>query len=233
MMFFRHEDEETRFLQWLAENEEAIRNGKVSLDGTTITEDTELTRFQAAVSLVVVSFTFRSRYHVVGEMDTVAKGIGFTLFSLLFGWWGVPWGPIFTVIAVVSNLRGGLKSRVRDLFDERKGHQKAVVSLTERAAENATRIMQERGFSAGSGLRLEVEGKDPERRYLIQYDDMPTSDGSDWVCTSQGVKILVSKRLAPLVEGMTIDFQSGDYAFKLPGKQPAGSQAVWDRQLDG
>jgi hypothetical protein len=24
------------------------------------------------------------------------------------GWWGIPWGPIFTVPALVTNLRGGI-----------------------------------------------------------------------------------------------------------------------------
>jgi len=27
--------------------------------------------------------------------------------SLLAGWWGIPWGPIWTVQALVTNFRGG------------------------------------------------------------------------------------------------------------------------------
>lgn len=229
----RQETERTAFLLWLVEHEEEISKGGLTFEGKRITAETELTQFQAAMSFLVATFELRSRYYVIGEEATAAKSAYFTLCSLVFGWWGFPWGPIFTVRFVVSNLQGGVRCRVRDLLDQLKGHQKSVVSLTEKAAENATRIMQERGFPHGSGLRLEVEGKAPEQRYIIQYDDTPTSDGSDWVGTSHGIPILVSKRLAPQVEGMTIDFQNGDYAFKLPGKRPAGSDAVWDRELDG
>ena len=27
--------------------------------------------------------------------------------ALLFGWWGIPWGPIWTIGSLVTNLRGG------------------------------------------------------------------------------------------------------------------------------
>ena len=31
----------------------------------------------------------------------------YTLISLLAGWWGIPWGPIYTITSLVTNLRGG------------------------------------------------------------------------------------------------------------------------------
>jgi hypothetical protein len=37
----------------------------------------------------------------------VAPGLRFTFLSLLVGWWGIPWGPIYTVQSVWVNLRGG------------------------------------------------------------------------------------------------------------------------------
>ena len=36
-----------------------------------------------------------------------AKGLPYTLISLLAGWWGIPWGPIWTVMTVVQNFAGG------------------------------------------------------------------------------------------------------------------------------
>jgi hypothetical protein len=30
------------------------------------------------------------------------------LLSLLFGWWGLPWGPVRTIQALVVNFSGGL-----------------------------------------------------------------------------------------------------------------------------
>lgn len=40
-------------------------------------------------------------------MSSVGKGLGFTLLSLLFGWWGIPWGPIYTIGALITNFSGG------------------------------------------------------------------------------------------------------------------------------
>jgi hypothetical protein len=35
------------------------------------------------------------------------KGLPFTLLTLVAGWWGVPWGPIYTIQCLAKNLSGG------------------------------------------------------------------------------------------------------------------------------
>jgi hypothetical protein len=54
--------------------------------------------------------TFRRVSHVYflrqGE-SAVTKGLPFTLLSLVAGWWGIPWGPIYTIQSVYNNSRGG------------------------------------------------------------------------------------------------------------------------------
>lgn len=37
-----------------------------------------------------------------------------TAFTASFGWWGVPWGPIWTVVEGLKNAFGGVRDRVRD-----------------------------------------------------------------------------------------------------------------------
>jgi hypothetical protein len=37
----------------------------------------------------------------------VQKGLHWTLLTLVVGWWGIPWGPIFTVQTLWKNLHGG------------------------------------------------------------------------------------------------------------------------------
>jgi hypothetical protein len=37
----------------------------------------------------------------------VVKGLPYTLFTLAAGWWGIPFGPIFSVMALFNNLKGG------------------------------------------------------------------------------------------------------------------------------
>lgn len=34
--------------------------------------------------------------------NAVAKGIPYTLISLIFGWWGFAWGPICTVVKTLA-----------------------------------------------------------------------------------------------------------------------------------
>ena len=64
--------------------------------------------FQYCISVVVLTFKRPSAIYFVpaGESAT-ARGIGFTALSLLLGWWGIPWGPIYTIQSVWVNSRGG------------------------------------------------------------------------------------------------------------------------------
>jgi hypothetical protein len=61
-----------------------------------------------AESWVVVSFRRRTDPVFVkpGATSAAAK-LAPVLHSLLFGWWGIPWGPIFTIGSIVGTLRGG------------------------------------------------------------------------------------------------------------------------------
>lgn len=64
--------------------------------------------FQYAISLLVVSFRQSSSiYFIRPDESTFGKHIGFTLLSFVMGWWGIPWGPIYTIGALYTNLSGG------------------------------------------------------------------------------------------------------------------------------
>jgi len=45
--------------------------------------------------------------------NRIIRGLPYTILSLLFGWWGIPWGPKHTVESIRTNLRGG-----KDVTDE-------------------------------------------------------------------------------------------------------------------
>lgn len=65
--------------------------------------------YQYCVS--VLFYTFKSSsdiYLVRGNESAVFNGLGFTVVSLLAGWWGIPWGPIYTIQALIENLGGGV-----------------------------------------------------------------------------------------------------------------------------
>src|SRR5688500_719288 len=78
------------------------------------------------ISLVFVSFRQSSAVHLLRPHETgVWKGIPYTLLSLVAGWWGLPFGPIFTVMSIYRNSVGGL-----DVTDEVLG---SLDLLTRRA----------------------------------------------------------------------------------------------------
>ena len=64
--------------------------------------------FQYCVSVVVLTFKRPSDIYFNRSSESAAvKGLSFTLLSLVAGWWGIPWGPIYTIQSVYNNLNGG------------------------------------------------------------------------------------------------------------------------------
>ncbi len=64
--------------------------------------------YQYCVSIVVMTFKRGSDvYFIKNGESSFAKGLLFTLISFLFGWWGIPWGPIYTIGSIVTNCSGG------------------------------------------------------------------------------------------------------------------------------
>jgi hypothetical protein len=64
--------------------------------------------FQFCLSFVVVTLKRGSDVYFIRAGESAAlKGIGYTLLTLILGWWGFPWGPIYTIEALVTNLSGG------------------------------------------------------------------------------------------------------------------------------
>ncbi len=70
--------------------------------------------FVAVVSIGIM--TFRHPVHIefkqkegIGLIRFV-WGVVWAVFSGVLGWWGVPWGFIYTPIAIVTNLLGGTES---------------------------------------------------------------------------------------------------------------------------
>jgi hypothetical protein len=65
-------------------------------------------RFQFCVSVIVLSFKRSSPIIFVPAGESAfSKGVSYSLISLLAGWWGIPWGPIWTLVTVAENISGG------------------------------------------------------------------------------------------------------------------------------
>ena len=64
--------------------------------------------YQYCVSFLVVTLPRTSQVHFIrGSESAVARGMKYTLLSLLLGWWGIPFGPFCTIEAIAVNLAGG------------------------------------------------------------------------------------------------------------------------------
>ncbi|MFC1574704.1 hypothetical protein ACFL3Z_01330 [Gemmatimonadota bacterium] len=107
-------DEE--FLVWVLSNAHAIQDGGADHGGFLITPATVLTRYQVALSFLIVSFKVPSRYYHENESPPWFLPVLLTATTFVLGWWGIPWGPVYTVQVLARNLRGGLKETVGDLL---------------------------------------------------------------------------------------------------------------------
>jgi hypothetical protein len=63
---------------------------------------------QYCVSVVALSFKRSSGVIFLRPgQDGAGHAIKYSLLSLVAGWWGIPWGPLWTIGTVVTNSRGG------------------------------------------------------------------------------------------------------------------------------
>jgi hypothetical protein len=64
--------------------------------------------FQYCFSVIFVTTKQQSQvYFIKANESTFPRHVWYTLATLIFGWWGFPWGPIYTISSVFMNFRGG------------------------------------------------------------------------------------------------------------------------------
>lgn len=64
--------------------------------------------FSYTMSFLLITLRRSSGVVYVGPGESVhLKGLPYTLLSLVLGWWGIPWGFIYTPMSLYHNLRGG------------------------------------------------------------------------------------------------------------------------------
>ena len=79
--------------------------------------------FQYCFSIILMTFKRGSDiYFIKAGESTFKHSIGFTLITLIFGWWGIPWGPIYSIGALFSNLSGG-KDVTQDVLNSMNSNQ--------------------------------------------------------------------------------------------------------------
>lgn len=104
------------FLLWLQANRQSIEKGWSYYEGRKVTPSSVLAQYQACLSLFILTMRFRSPRVVVGSPKNQSTGVMYTLVSAVAGWWGLPWGFIYTPQAIYRNLHGGYRQTVRELL---------------------------------------------------------------------------------------------------------------------
>jgi hypothetical protein len=105
------------FRRWLYDEAEAVRNGGATWGGILITPATIVRTYDTALSVVFLSTYCPSVYVVDGTLAAKRAKYLALAGTLLFGWWAIPAGPLFVLIALIGNVRGGNVDRVGELLD--------------------------------------------------------------------------------------------------------------------
>ena len=86
----------------------------------------KLVRYQYCVSLLVITFKRWSEvYYIPAGESSVTKGLPWTLLTCVAGWWGIPWGPIFSIQALITNFKGGKRSDARNEHRDKSDRPRA------------------------------------------------------------------------------------------------------------
>ena len=64
--------------------------------------------YRYTISIIILTFRRSSDiYFIRPGQNAVVKGLGWTALTFLLGWWGIPWGPIYTIGSLGTNFSGG------------------------------------------------------------------------------------------------------------------------------
>ena len=106
-----------KFVLWLERNVNALATGEADYRGAKVSTRSEVITFDLTFSVVVASFKIPSQMFVVGQHRIWPWRIAYTGLTLVFGWWGIPWGPVYTVQSLHGNLTNKNRRRLMDVLD--------------------------------------------------------------------------------------------------------------------
>ena len=113
----REEGKSNEFISWITYNrDKIIREGAVYQD-ILIDEHTQITQFQICLSFLIFTTKVPTRFYIKDHDNTIFVSLFCTFLSLIGGWWGLPWGPIYTVQVVFKNITGGKKRTIANFFN--------------------------------------------------------------------------------------------------------------------
>ena len=119
-LFIRGQERSRRaFVAFLVANIDAVRAGTARYQDQPISYATRVRVYHTVLSFLVVTLKLPTGLVLHRSGRDLALRAGCSLVSLVFGWWGIPWGPIWTVQALAGNLRGTTEFSVGELLEGR------------------------------------------------------------------------------------------------------------------
>jgi hypothetical protein len=102
--------------------------------------------FEYCISVLVLSFKRNSGIvYLKPGQSGFAQGLPYSLISFFAGWWGIPWGPIWTIATIISNMSGG-RDVTQEVLASKIGPSRAMAFMTKPRSAPATR--SKKGFPA-------------------------------------------------------------------------------------
>jgi hypothetical protein len=76
--------------------------------------DVQLVVYPYVISALFLSFKRVSGVKAIEPgQSRLWPGMPYMLATLFLGWWGIPWGPIWSVQTLIQNLRGGVEVKLQ------------------------------------------------------------------------------------------------------------------------
>lgn len=73
--------------------------------------------FQYCISILIMTFRRGSDIYFIRAGESTAKySWQYSLLTLVLGWWGIPWGPIYSIGSLHTNFTGG-KDVTQEVLD--------------------------------------------------------------------------------------------------------------------
>ncbi|MDR2980948.1 MAG: hypothetical protein LBV12_01730 [Puniceicoccales bacterium] len=183
------------------------------------------------VSIVVMSFKQNTDVHLIrAGQSPVLRGLPSTLISLVCGWWGIPWGFIYTIEAFFKNLSGGV-----DITAE----WMAATSSLEAQSADMPSVPQSEGFvqtSQGMGTTAtQASGSPSYRRKTWKSYLIPVCILGAIVVTAISARPLYMASHHPviLVNGLDVPYEVtiGEKAYTVPNDKPLELELSEDEYL--
>lgn len=109
------------FVIWVERNKHKLLNGEMLVyEHSQVSLQTNLAHFEACFSIIFLTVQMQSRFLFEEKDRRLFTGFFYTLFTFIFGWWGIPWGPIYTIKIIGSNIFGGRLMTVEELLEKIK-----------------------------------------------------------------------------------------------------------------